>query len=48
MDLEVKEIKPMRRLGGGLIDIELVVINQSAETVMKGTWRVLVAGRPEG
>ncbi len=44
--LEVKEKKLMPRLGSGLLTIELDVLNQTDETVMKGAWRVLIAGRP--
>lgn len=44
--MEVKETKDMRRLGGGLVSIEFNVKNQNDETVMKGTWTVLMAARP--
>jgi acyl dehydratase len=44
--LEVMDVKIMRRVGGGLVVIELDVQNQDAETVMKGTWKVLIAARP--
>ena len=37
----------MPRLGGGLIVIVLDVINQDGETVMKGTWKALIASRPQ-
>lgn len=47
VELEVLETKAMRRVGGGLVNIVLDVINQDGETVMKGTWAVLVASRPE-
>lgn len=43
----VKETKAIPRAGGGLITIELDVRNQSDETVMKGNWSALIAGRPE-
>lgn len=45
--LEVLEVKPMPRLGGGLVVIELDVRNQDEDTVMKGTWKALIASRPE-
>jgi len=44
---EVTGTKGMRRLGGGLVDLDLSVINQKDEVVMKGTWRALMAGKPE-
>lgn len=46
VEMEVKETKEMRRIGGGSVLIELDVKNQHNETVMKGTWTTLIAGRP--
>jgi len=45
--LEVKETKDLRRIGGGSVMIEIGVVNQKDETVMKGVWTVLIASRPE-
>jgi 3-hydroxybutyryl-CoA dehydratase len=42
---EIKGAKAMRRLGGGLVDLDLSVLNQNDEVVMKGTWRALMAGK---
>lgn len=47
VDLEVKEIKPLPRLGGGVVLIELSVKNQRDENTMRGVWTVLVASRPK-
>jgi len=47
VELEVIETKPMRRIGGGLVTIELEVQNQDGETVNKGIWAVLIASRSE-
>lgn len=47
VELEVLETKAMRRIGGGAVDILLSVINQNDETVMKGTWTVLIASQSE-
>jgi acyl dehydratase len=44
--LEVKETKDLRRIGGGSVMIELAVVNQTDDTVMKGVWTVLIASRP--
>ena len=44
--LEVKETKDLRRIGGGLVTIEISVVNQKEEIVMKGVWTVLIAARP--
>jgi acyl dehydratase len=47
VEAEVIETKPFRRLGGGMVAIELNVKNQADETVIKGTWTFLVASKPE-
>ena len=46
VDIEVTEVKPLPRLGGGSVTLRLDVQNQSGASVMKGTWTVLVASRP--
>ena len=46
VDIEVVETKDMRRLGGGIVLIDLDVKNQANDTVMKGLWRALIASRP--
>jgi 3-hydroxybutyryl-CoA dehydratase len=49
VELEVKEKKDARRLGGGLVTVEARIINQEGKAVQKGDWTVLVASRtPEG
>ncbi len=47
VEIEVLETKGMRRIGGGSVVIALDVKNQHDETVMKGTWTVLVISKPE-
>jgi len=44
---KVVEVKSLPRLGGGAVNIELRLINQHDEVVMKGVWKVLVASSPE-
>ena len=44
---KVVEVKSIPRLGGGAVNIELRLINQHDEVVMKGIWKVLVASSPE-
>jgi acyl dehydratase len=44
--VEVLNIKPMLRLGNGIVEIELSVQNQDDEIVMRGTWRALFSMRP--
>lgn len=48
VDIEVESAKAMPRLGGGLLELSLDVLNQDGESTMKGTWRVLVRSAPEG
>lgn len=48
VEAEVMETKALRRLGGGMVTINLDVKNQTEEVVMKGTWVFLVASKPEG
>ena len=43
--LNVASTKGMPRIGGGAVEIILEVKNQQDETVMKGTWTVLVVAR---
>lgn len=45
--LNITESKPIPRLGGGSIVIEITVKNQNDEAVMKGTWTALVANKPK-
>ncbi|GAB4468930.1 MAG: MaoC/PaaZ C-terminal domain-containing protein [Anaerolineales bacterium] len=47
VELEVIEAKPFPRLGGGMLTIQVDVVNQSAEVVMRGKWLVLVASKPQ-
>ena len=44
-EMTVTETKPYLRLNGGSVNIDFDVKNQKDETVMKGTWVVLVASR---
>ncbi|MBX3047738.1 MAG: hypothetical protein KIT46_08100 [Anaerolineales bacterium] len=47
VEAEVKETKAIPRIGGGSIIIILDVQNQNGETLMKGSWTALIAGRPQ-
>jgi 3-hydroxybutyryl-CoA dehydratase len=44
--IEVTELKPMPRLGGGLATLSFSVRNQTDDVLMKGIWLVLVASQP--
>jgi 3-hydroxybutyryl-CoA dehydratase len=41
----VRETKPVRRLGGGLVTFEVEILNQANEIVQHGNWIVLVASQ---
>lgn len=45
--LNVIETKPIPRVGGGSIVIELEVKNQRDDVTMKGTWTALIANKPK-
>ena len=45
--MQVLETRGLRKLGGGLVTIELDVLNQHKDSVMKGLWKVLVISQPE-
>ncbi len=42
---EVSELKPMRRLNGGLVVFKMQILNQRDEIVHRGTWSVLMKSR---
>jgi len=46
-ELEVTETKLLRRISAGSVKIEVKVINQRDDIVMKGDWLVLIATKPE-
>lgn len=45
--MEVKETKALPRIGGGSVVIQMDVKNQDDDTVMKGSWTVLITSKPE-
>jgi 3-hydroxybutyryl-CoA dehydratase len=46
VEMVVSETKAMPRLKGGSVDILLDVKNQTGDTVMKGTWTILIVSKP--
>jgi 3-hydroxybutyryl-CoA dehydratase len=48
MRAQIAEKKPMPRLGGGMITLNVEVLNQRGETTQKGTWNMLVKMKPTG
>jgi acyl dehydratase len=47
VELNVAETKAVPRLKGGSVDILLDVKNQNGDTVMKGTWTILIMSKPQ-
>ncbi|GAB4530542.1 MAG: MaoC/PaaZ C-terminal domain-containing protein [Anaerolineales bacterium] len=45
-ELEVVEVSPTPRLGGGAVILRISAKNQHGKSVMKGSWTVLVASKP--
>lgn len=46
VEAQVARKKEMRRLGGGLIVLDVAVVNQRDETVQKGQWTALIKSKP--
>ncbi len=46
MHAQITEKKPMPRLGGGLITLNVEVLNQRGEVTQKGTWSMLMKLKP--
>lgn len=44
--LEVTEIKPLPRLGGGNVLMKVQVFNQKGDVVQRGNWTMLVKSKP--
>lgn len=44
--VKVTRKKALRRLGGGVIVLDLVLVNQKGERVQEGEWRALIKGSP--
>ena len=47
VQVKITEIKPMARLGGGIVTFEARVVNQKGDVVHKGEWRMLMKSRSE-
>ncbi len=44
--ITVTDTKPMKRLGGGKVVLDVKVINQDGKVTQKGDWTILVRSRP--
>lgn len=42
-----RELKPMPKLGGGVVVFDVKVVNQDGKTVHKGDWQLLMASKPQ-
>jgi acyl dehydratase len=47
VELTVKELRPMRRLGGGFVTFQVRVNKQDGTTAQRGQWKLLFKSRPE-
>lgn len=47
VELEVTELKPSPRMGGGLVTLDVRIVKQNGSVAQKGTWTVLIASKPE-
>ena len=47
VETKVQKVQPLPRLGGGLVEIKVNVVNQKDEVVMKGVWGVIMASKLE-
>ncbi|NUQ04596.1 MAG: MaoC family dehydratase N-terminal domain-containing protein [Anaerolineae bacterium] len=43
VELSVREKKEARRIGGGLITLDVKIVNQDGKTVQSGEWTVMMA-----
>jgi 3-hydroxybutyryl-CoA dehydratase len=44
---KVSKVRAMPRLGGGIVEFDVRVLNQRDETVQQGEWTMLMKSRPE-
>ncbi|NOG50442.1 MAG: hypothetical protein HND48_14220 [Chloroflexi bacterium] len=42
----MKEKQEAPRLGGGMVTLDVKIVNQNGKTVQSGAWTVLVASKP--
>jgi acyl dehydratase len=48
MKAVVTKTRPMLSMGGGMVVLNVTVLNQSDETVQRGEWTLLIKGQDEG
>jgi 3-hydroxybutyryl-CoA dehydratase len=47
LQIKIAEKRAMKRLGGGLVTFAIRMLNQHDEVVQRGTWRLLIRGKPQ-
>lgn len=47
VEITVADLKPAEKLGGGMVTINVRILNQNDTAVQKGTWQTLVMSRPK-
>jgi acyl dehydratase len=45
VEMSVAELKEASRLGGGIVTMDVRIVNQEDKAVQKGQWTVLVASK---
>jgi 3-hydroxybutyryl-CoA dehydratase len=48
VELEVSKLRAMKRLGGGIVEMDFKIVNQHGQAVQRGTWAFLMASDPIG
>jgi acyl dehydratase len=46
VEAQVARKKEMQRMGGGIVILDVAVVNQKGEAVQKGQWTVLIKSKP--
>ncbi|MDX1990747.1 MAG: MaoC/PaaZ C-terminal domain-containing protein [bacterium] len=46
VELVVREKREMKRLGGGIVTLDVKIVNHEGKTVQSGSWEVMIALKP--
>lgn len=46
VEIEVEQLRAMRRLGGGIVALDVKIVNQADKIIQRGTWSMLMASKP--
>jgi acyl dehydratase len=47
LSAQVKKKRAMKALGGGMVILDIRLINQDEKTVQQGTWKVVIKSKPK-